>query len=52
MSSRQNYLECHQETLAFDIGETQVDATRVAIGVTIPDYVLNTRVDPVDESVG
>ena len=46
------HLQCHEETLAFDICEAKVDAARVAVGITIADYVLDAGVDAVDKTVG
>ena len=45
------YLQCHQQTLPFDVSETEIDATGVTVDVAVPNYVFNAGVDAVDEAV-
>ena len=42
-------LHSHQETFPFDIGETQVHASREAVGVAVSEYVVDLGGDPIDE---
>ena len=46
------YLQRHQQTFTLHVGEAEVDASRVTVGVAVPDDVRDTRVDAVDEAVG
>lgn len=45
------HLQSHEKTFAFNVGETEINASWIAIDVTIPDDVLHLRVDIFYETV-
>jgi hypothetical protein len=44
-------LQGHQQTLALNVRETEVDATGIPIYITIPYNVVDLGIDAVEESV-
>ena len=45
------YLQRHEERLTLDVREAQVHAAGVAVRITIPDDMVDLRVDTVDEAL-
>jgi hypothetical protein len=46
------YLKCHQQTLAFNVCKTEVNTTRVAIYIAIPNNMLHLTIEFANQALG